>query len=202
MKIKIILSSILLLVSSSLFAASWESASVEIEKTIQQMLLKVKPYKGKVDVDLELLYADLAQITDQKVDFKYLAKSVMGKHYRVANDTQKEDFQSIFKRTLIKTYAKTMVGFDIESFKLVKPRAPSPKPNKQIVVVKVTSTSGADYNLVNYMVLKEGSWKLVNIILDGFNLRVTFKNQFNSIAQKNNTDLSKTIEEWAVIMGK
>ena len=85
---------------------------------------------------------------------------------------------------------------------MIKPRGKSPKPNKQKVVVKVTSTSGNDYNLINYMVLKDGSWKLVNIILDGFNLRVTFKNQFSSIAQNSKGDLSKTIQEWSKVMSK
>jgi phospholipid transport system substrate-binding protein len=203
MKIKILLSGFLLLLSTSLFAATgWESAAVEVESSIEKMLQKVAPYKGKVDADLEPLYQDLEHITNQSVDYPYLSKIVMGKYYRRASSDQKEEFQKVFKRTLLKTYGKTLVSFDIKSYELIKPRGTSPKPNKQKVVVKVTSTSGNDYNLINYMVLKEGSWKLVNIILDGFNLRVTFKNQFSSIAQKSKGDLSKTIQEWSEVMSK
>ena len=90
-----------------------------------------------------------------------------------------------------------MVSFDIESFELQKNRSVSPKPDKQKVVVKVTSTKGQDYTLINYMVLKEGQWKLVNINLDGFNLRVTFKNQFASMAQQAKGDLSVAIQTWS-----
>jgi phospholipid transport system substrate-binding protein len=203
MKIKVLLSGFLLLLSTNLFAAAdWQSAAVEVEKSIEKMLQKVAPYKGKVDADLEPLYQDLERITNQSVDYPYLSKIVMGKYYRRANSDQKEEFQKVFKRTLLKTYGKTLVSFDIKSYELIKPRGKSPKPNKQKVVVKVTSTSGNDYNLINYMVLKDGSWKLVNIILDGFNLRVTFKNQFSSIAQNSKGDLSKTIQEWSKVMSK
>lgn len=201
MKIKVLLSGFLLLLSANLSAASgWESAAVEVESSIEKMLQKVAPYKGKVDTDLEPLYQDLELITNRNVDYPYISKVVMGKYYRRANSEQKEAFQKVFKRTLLKTYGKTLVSFDIKSYELVKPRGKSPKPDKQKVVVKVTSASGEDYNLINYMVLKEGSWKLVNIILDGFNLRVTFKNQFSSIAQNNKGDVSKTIQEWAKVM--
>lgn len=201
MKIKVLLSGFLLLLSANLSAASgWESAAVEVESSIEKMLQKVASYKGKVDTDLEPLYQDLELITNRNVDYPYISKVVMGKYYRRANSEQKEAFQKVFKRTLLKTYGKTLVSFDIKSYELVKPRGKSPKPDKQKVVVKVTSASGEDYNLINYMVLKEGSWKLVNIILDGFNLRVTFKNQFSSIAQNNKGDVSKTIQEWAKVM--
>ncbi|NRA21339.1 MAG: ABC transporter substrate-binding protein [Oceanospirillaceae bacterium] len=198
MKIKLLLSSLLLLISVSFSVqADWQQAADEVETSIKLMLEKVSPYRGQLDADLAPLYLSLTEVTQGKVDYPYLSKIVMGKYYRRATDEQKAEFLSVFRRTLVKTYGKILVSFDIESFELQKNRSVSPKPDKQKVVVKVTSTKGQDYTLINYMVLKEGQWKLVNINLDGFNLRVTFKNQFASMAQQAKGDLSVAIQTWS-----
>lgn len=198
MKIKLLLSSLLLLISVSFSVqADWQQAADEVETSIKLMLEKVSPYRGQLDADLSPLYLSLTEVTQGKVDYPYLSKIVMGKYYRRATDEQKAEFLSVFRRTLVKTYGKILVSFDIESFELQKNRSVSPKPDKQKVVVKVTSTKGQDYTLINYMVLKEGQWKLVNINLDGFNLRVTFKNQFASMAQQAKGDLSVAIQTWS-----
>lgn len=203
MKIKLIVSSLLLLVSFNLSAAvDWQSASQEVVQSIDKMLVKVAPFKGKLNADLEPFYKDLDEITQNSVDYPYIAKIVMGKYYRRATEQQKLDFQVVFKRTLLKTYGKALVSFDIEGYELLKPRKSSPKPNKQKVVIKVTSTTGNTYNLINYLVYKEDKWKLVNIVLDGFNLRVTFKNQFGSIAEKNSGKMDFTIQKWSDSMSK
>ena len=155
MKIKLLLSSLLLLISVSFSVqADWQQAADEVETSIKLMLEKVSPYRGQLDADLSPLYLSLTEVTQGKVDYPYLSKIVMGKYYRRATDEQKAEFLSVFRRTLVKTYGKILVSFDIESFELQKNRSVSPKPDKQKVVVKVTSTKGQEYTVINNMVLK------------------------------------------------
>lgn len=200
---KWILSSILFAMSFNLFAdQNWESAAVEIDRSIKQMLEEVAPYKGEVDADLEPLVDKLGVITQDNVDYPYIAKFVMGKFYRRASQTQKADFEEVFKRTLLKTYAKGLVTFNVKSYELIKPRAASPYPDKQKVKIKVTSSEGKSYQITNFVVRKEGVWMLVNLDLDGLNVRSNFKNQFGSIAQKNRGKLGLAIEEWSKVMSK
>ncbi|EPJ55917.1 MAG: hypothetical protein OFPI_02170 [Osedax symbiont Rs2] len=203
MKIKALFSGLVLLLTVSAPAmADWQQAAGEVEQSIEQMLEKVSPYKGEVVADMEPLYLELAQVTEDTVDYPYIAKVVMGKYYRRASAQDKLDFEKVFRRTLIKTYAKTLVSFNIKAYELVKPRSISPKPNKQKVTVKVLSTAGKAYSIVNYMVKTDGQWKLVNIVLDGFNLRVTFKNQFSNIAQNTKGNVSAAIAQWSEKMSK
>jgi len=203
MKTKLLLSCVMFFLSFSLSVqASWDAAAAEVETSIEAMLEKVTPYRGQVDADLEPLYQSLAEITQNSVDYPYLSKLVMGKYYRRASTEQKLQFQNVFQRTLIKTYAKTLVSFNIKDYKLQKNKTLSPKTNKQKIIVQVASSDGKEYTLINYMVLKDGQWKLVNIVLDGFNLRVTFKNQFSSMAQKAKGNIGSAIEKWSDSMSK
>jgi phospholipid transport system substrate-binding protein len=50
--------------------------------------------------------------------------------------------------------------------------------------------------LVNYVVNSEDHWKLVNVIMNGINFRITFKNQFADLMQRNGYDLDKVISAW------
>ena len=43
---------------------------------------------------------------------------------------------------------------------------------------------------------KLGELKIVNIIIDGINLGLTFRNQFKDILEKNKFDLDNAINEW------
>ena len=140
--------------------------------------------------------AEVEKLLDPVVDFPYIAKRVMGKYYRRANTEQREEFTKVFKNTLIRTYAKALVGFEITSYDLLPEGRPSPKPDKQVVSVQVTSGNGSAYKLDYYMLQQQSGWKLVNVFLDGINLRLNFKNQFASLVQQNRGDVAKVIADW------
>ncbi|MGB1236812.1 MAG: MlaC/ttg2D family ABC transporter substrate-binding protein [Pseudomonadales bacterium] len=182
---------------SSAANAQWQAAADQVDISIKKMLEQATPYRGDAESDLSGLYAELDRILSPNVDFPYISKVVMGKYYRKASSEDKSKFVETFKHTLIKTYGKTLVKFDIDSYSFIKPRKASPQPDKQKVSVEVKSTKGQKYIISNYMVLKEGEWKLVNAVLDGFNLRVTFKNQFAKMAQDSKRDISAVVANWS-----
>lgn len=191
-----ILLALTMLVHSVPASATWQEASQEVEHTIQDMLAIIENYRGHDQVDMDSLAADIEKVVDRDVDFEYISKWVMGKYYRRAKPAEREKFASVFKQTLIKTYTKTLLGFNIDQHKLVDPTAKSPDDSKQIVSVDVSSKDGEVYTLVNYMVKREEGWKLVNIIINGINLRITFQNQFADMMQRNKYEVGKVVDSW------
>jgi len=143
------------------------------------------------------LVAEIDTVLSPVVDFDYISKQVMGKYYRRASKEQRVEFSGIFKTTLLKTYAKALVGFKIDKYEMVPPRKSSPDQSKQIVTVDVFSADGTKYTLVYYMKKKDGDWRLVNAILDGsINIRLSFKNQFADLMERNKGDVGLVISTW------
>ena len=143
------------------------------------------------------LVAEIDTVLSPVVDFDYISKQVMGKYYRRASKEQRAEFSGIFKTTLLKTYAKALVGFKIDKYEMVPPRKDSPDDSKQIVTVDVFSADGTKYTLVYYMKKEAGEWKLVNAILDGsINIRLSFKNQFADLMERNKGDVGLVISTW------
>lgn len=176
--------------------ATWKEASVEVQQTIEDMIVVIDMHRAQQPVDVVAVNTDIEKIVDRDVDFEYISKSVMGKYYRQASDEQRSKFALVFKQTLIKTYAKSLLEFDIDTYKLVEPSAVSPEDDKQIVSVDVASKAGASYILVNYMVKTDENWKLVNVMLNGINLRITFQNQFAEMMQRSQYDVGRVVDSW------
>lgn len=176
--------------------ASWEEASAVVDKSTGEMLGLLSDDKYLADENYGELINEIDGLLEPVVDFPYIAKLVMGKHYRKANADSRSHFADVFRTTLIKTYAKAVVGFRITGYEIKAPKKRSPKPDKQIVTVEVTSDNGTRYSLVYYMRKKQGEWRLVNVVLDGVNLRLTFKNQFSDLVQKSRGNVAKAVEQW------
>ena len=193
--VALIASSILML-NSNVAMATWQEASVEVQTTIEEMIAVVDKHKAAQTADVDSVAAEIEAIVDRDVDFEYLSKWVMGKYYRQATEAERKQFAVVFKQTMIKTYTKSLLEFDIASYKLVEPTTVSPEDDKQIVSVDVTSGTGTVYTLVNYMAKENGSWKLVNVMLNGINLRITFKNQFADMMQRLQYDVGQVVNSW------
>lgn len=176
--------------------AKWEEASAVIETSTQEMLTILEQEKLLLEEQQDSLLAEIDKALSPVVDFAYISKVVMGKYYRRASAEERSAFSDVFKTTLLKTYAKALVGFKINKYEIVSPKKQSPSAKKQIVTVNVYAADGTKYALVYYMRKGDEGWRLVNALLDGINLRLTFKNQFADMVQKNRGDIGAVISTW------
>ncbi|MGH1461051.1 MAG: MlaC/ttg2D family ABC transporter substrate-binding protein [Neptuniibacter sp.] len=176
--------------------AQWEEASAVIEASTQNMLKILEDEELHTEEKMDELLVEIDTAVSPVVDFDYISKVVMGKYYRRATKEQRAAFSDVFKVTLLKTYAKALVGFKIKKYEIVPPRKASPNMKKQIVTVDVFAADGTRYSLVYYMKKGADGWRLVNALLDGINLRLTFKNQFADMVQKNRGDVGAVIASW------
>ena len=179
--------------------ANWDSARQVMESTTADMLALVNDERLRQPENIDELMSEIDKLVGQSVDFEYIAKSIMGKYYRRASDKEVEDFSVVVKNTLLRTYAKAVVGFNFKEFEIIPPVEQSPDPDKQIVNVNVSAEDGTIYTLLYYMVYKDERWQLVNVVVDGINLRITFRNQFSGLMEQHGK-IATVIEHWSEAM--
>jgi len=179
--------------------ASWDAARQVVEQATQEMMTLLAKPETQGEANVEQLFAGVDQILTPVVDFNAVARGVMAKHFRRASEVQQQRFAEVFKGTLVKTYAKALAAFQFERYEVVANRAPSPKPEQQLVRVDVFATNGTRYELAYFMVLEEGRWQLTNVILDGINLRQVFRNQFATAVDQRG-DVGVVIDDWAALV--
>ncbi len=190
----------LLLVGATAVQASWEEARDSVEQASAQMMQVLENEEFRKEEKLAELMTEIDVILSPVVDFEYISKLVMGKYYRKATQQEQDYFSGVFKNTLIRTYARSLSGFDIVRYEIAPEGSPSPKQDKQVVSVYVYSENGTRYTLVYYMLKQPDGWKLVNVLVDGINLRLNFKNQFANMVSQASGNVGQVIAEWEALV--
>jgi phospholipid transport system substrate-binding protein len=175
---------------------SWSEARAVVDDATRDMLALMDNDALTGEENIEQLMREIETIISPVVDFPYIARQVMGKYFRRASDEERDRFADVFKTTLLRTYAKSISGFELRNYDIQVPGSESPEPDKQVVSVNMKAANGQTYTLVYYMLRQNGRWTLVNVMVDGINLRITFRNQFSDLYERNRS-MSATIEAWA-----
>lgn len=166
----------------------------------QQVLDAVKAERATFKEKPHALKARLMGLMEPHTDFESFSKGVMGKYYGDATPEQRTRFMADFKDTLIDLYTKALVAFEVKEMKIHE--TDYRNPNSARVVMLVTSPDENTY-LVQYSMRKEegtNKWVVRNVVLDGVNLGLTYRNQFKSAMETNGNDLDKVILGWAATM--
>ena len=192
-------SSFSLLFFSSLFFFNQvfaESSSEYVEKIHEDIVLVVRAKQGIYEENPEEFIKAISFALQPLVDFKRISRNVMGRYYKDANKEQIEKFNRVFKASLLDTYSKTLAEFKDEEILVSSKVKKSPKGNREKVSLQIV-TSTKIYPAVYDMYLnKQGQWKLINIVINGVNLGLTFRNQFYSLMEKEGNNVDLVIKKW------
>ena len=192
-------SSFSLLFFSSLFFFNQvfaESSSEYVEKIHEDIVLVVRAKQGIYEENPEEFIKAISFALQPLVDFKRISRNVMGRYYKDANKEQIEKFNKVFKASLLETYSKTLAEFKDEEILVSSEVKKSPKGNREKVSLQIVTSTKVYPAIYDMYLNKQGQWKLINIVINGVNLGLTFRNQFYSLMEKEGNNLDTVIERW------
>lgn len=193
---------VLILVTSSDKIISETDPYIFIDKNAQLMVSVLIQNKDLFEINRDLYEDKIKEIFEPMIDFRRISASVMGKkYYLMATKKQRENFVGVFKNSLLDTYAETLAQWEDQSITTVF--SDDIYTNKKIIEVRQTLDTGSSLYPIVYKLRQDNdSWKIVNIIINGVNLGLTFRNQFQALAEKSNNDLNIIIQDWVSDAGE
>ena len=181
----------------SIFSWSDEDPYLFIDSNAQKMVQVLTENVDLFESDRELYENKIKEIFEPMIDFRRVAASVMGKkYYLMASKDERAEFVNIFKDSLLDTYAETLAQWGDS---LISTEFPKSNLNKEITSVEVRQTldTGSSKYPISYKLRKSNEgWKIVNIIINGVNLGLTFRNQFQALAVSHEEDIETTLKNW------
>lgn len=185
---------------SSYYLSSEENPYNFIDVNAQKMVAVLKENKLLFTEDRELYEQKIKEIFEPMIDFRRVAATVMGKKYYLASSKeQRSEFVDIFKDSLLDTYAETLAQWENQTITTIFPLNMEDQSYelKNIEVQQTLNTGSSEYP-ISYKLRKnkDNSWSIVNIIVNGVNLGLTFRNQFQALASNNNGDIEATLKGW------
>ena len=176
---------------------SEENPYIFIDSNAQKMVEVLTADADLFDTNREEYEDKIKIIFEPMIDFRRVSASVMGKkYYLMATPEQRSNFVNIFKDSLLDTYAETLAQWGDSTISTNFPDK-LPEDGELNIEVKQTLDTGTSKYPISYKLRKSSEgWKIVNIIINGVNLGLTFRNQFQALAQSHDENIEATLENW------
>ena len=188
----------LMLFTLCAMATEQKTAFESVRESTDELLKRLVEVKPIYNSDPDMFYAEVQRALSPHVDFEGFSKRVMAKHYRDATAAQKAKFVTTFQSSLVRTYASALVEFDNEKVIVVSPTTPEESDDRATIDLEIHTKSGTIYPVQYQLELIEGRWMLRNVIINGINIGLQFRSQFNAYMQKYRKNIDKVIENWSV----
>ena len=181
--------------SQPLVSDDEENAFNFINENAVYFLTIIKTEGSKYDEKPDEFKEKLKNIWEPMVDVGLVSRLILSKAYRTATEEQILLFQTRTKKLLLDTYITALLEF--EDYELETSRKIKENKNKTLEV-EINFFSASDSFKAKFTLYKnkQGELKIINIIIDGINLGLTFRNQFQDNLKNENYDLDKAIETW------
>ncbi|HAA46200.1 MAG: toluene tolerance protein [Halomonas sp. 54_146] len=189
-----------LLVPLQLQAQS-QTPEAMIRDNVESLMADLEGRKDYYANNLEELEALVDSNLDQVADFRYIGASVMGSYFRNATPQQRSRFVNVFRQTLIDTYTRGLVTFDYDELRVLDHQQTQRYDDQASVAMEVVANNGQVYPVSYSLRLSDGEWRVVNVIVNGINLGLTFRNQFDQAMRDNNRDYDAVINGWSPEVG-
>ena len=186
------------LMVGQVWAGPEEDLKRYVDENTQKLVQKLNAEKGLYEKDPEAFYASMDETLQEFVDFRRIAARVMGRYARQTTPEQRDAFVEKFKRSLFDSYAQALVN--AENFEIqVKEATINPQSDERASVqMEVISASGTRYP-VTYSMYKnaDGKWLMENIIVEGVNIGLAFRDRFSQEMEENRGQIQAVIDGWS-----
>lgn len=185
------------LVSMPVFAGSEEDLRQYVDRNTQQLVEKLNTEKGLYNRDPEAFYRRMDEELSDFVDFRRIAARVMGRYARQTTPEQRDEFVRRFKRSMFDSYAQALVNTEDLGVEVKEVFINPDNENRASVHIVVISASGNRYPVTYSMYRKDdGLWKMENVIVEGVNIGLAFRDRFSQEMEKRRGEVQAVIDNW------
>ncbi|MDQ7731477.1 ABC transporter substrate-binding protein [Halomonas sp. SpR1] len=181
--------------------AQSQTPEAMVRDNVESLMADIEGRKDYYANNLDELEALVDSNLDQVADFRYIGASVMGNYFRNASPEQRRRFVDVFRQTLIDTYTRGLVTFDYDELRVLDTQQAQRYDDQASVAMEVVANNGQVYPVSYSLRLSDGEWRVVNVIVNGINLGLTFRNQFDQAMRDNNRDYDAVIDGWSPEVG-
>jgi phospholipid transport system substrate-binding protein len=123
-----------------------------------------------------------AKLLRKHFDMKTIGRFVLGRYWRSANDVQKSEYQTLFENMVVNVYSKRFNEYSGQAFSVAGSRREGTKD----VIVHSVVDSGSNNIAVDWRLRqkRDGSLKVIDVIVEGVSMSVTQRSDFSAVIQR------------------
>ncbi len=184
-RIRLIVAFILLLAPALALAAPTASPKEAVEVDVQKVLTTLAEPAFK-DQSRDVKIAKIRSIINEIFDYTELSRRTLGREWAKFNPAQQAEFIKLFSDLLEKTYADRLLSYSNE--KVVFDKENMLNASQAEVFSNVLTNDGKKIPLDYRLVLKDGKWRVYDVIIEGISMVKNYRDQFRDILAKDSPE--------------
>jgi len=160
-------------------ATEAQSPQEVIEAAVEQLAEEMNGRQEELAADRQSLYALIDEILLPIFDRKFAAQIVLAKHWRTADEAQRERFIEAFYQALLRRYADGLLDFDQDRVTVLPFRGDLTKKRSKVrstVLLDDGTKAAVDYELVK----RDSGWLLFNVVIEGISYVRNYRAELDS----------------------
>lgn len=151
-----------------------------VKATTSRLQQEINAREKEFRANPEKLYEFVDKVIVPKFDTRYITQLILARHWRTASDAQRDRFEVAFKNMLVHSYANALVEYHDSVKAEWQPLRMAPDSKDVTVQSKLLRKNGQPLPIGFAMRLKNGEWKVYDIIVENLSLITSFRSQVNS----------------------
>jgi phospholipid transport system substrate-binding protein len=165
-------------------AADEVSPETLVRERTAKILELIKANRESYNRDVRQLFAMVDKEVLPYFDFSAMARSVLGRYWREANEDQRARFTAAFREMLVRTYATALLKYTDEEI-VYLPYTGQPGDRTAVVRTEVRRGGGAPPVPIHYGFYKNpNGWKVYDITVEGVSLVTSYRASYAEKIQK------------------
>lgn len=158
-----------------------------LQNIANNMIAGLKANKATLKTKPGVVYSLAYKYVVPYATLPEMAKRVLPPRvWNSATPAQRQKFQELFTKTVIRTYASALTNYEDQTIKFYPPRGGSAgtvEVNSQII-----SSSRSPINVTYRLVQTSSGWRLYDMSVEGVSMLSSFRSQFADILSQGNMD--------------
>ena len=150
-----------------------------VEETGAELLAALDGRREELSADREQLYAVIEKILWPRLDRRYTARLVLGKHWRNASEAQQDRFVEGLIGMLMRSYADGLLEFTPDRMLIEPFRGDASKP-RVTVRTKVQLADGTKIPVYYKLRRSEAGWRVYDVLIEGISYVKNFRTEINA----------------------
>lgn len=135
--------------------------------------------------------AEFRGLLNDSFDMSTIGRFSLGQYWKVATPAQQKEYQKLFNDMIVRVYSKRFSDYEGQKFDV---RSASKSGNDSLVTSYIVPTNGAEVRVDWRVRNKGGSYKVVDIIVEGVSMSQTQRADFSSVIQRGGGKVEALLE--------
>ncbi len=155
-----------------------EGSAAFIKALAQRAISILQSSNGK----LSAREAEFRELLATGFDMPFIARFVLGKHWRRATPQERTDYVTLFTEFILQSYSRRLGGYSGETFAVSGAKTAGKRD--VLVRTKIVRPGGPPIKADWRVRPKDGQYRIIDIMVEGVSMAVTQRSEFNAVVRK------------------